>query len=181
MRKIYLITLSFFLLCLSVKGADYSKQEKIIDSMLFYKINKHRIENYVKKLTFFSYADSLTKSHNKYMISCGCLSHLEIINGDSIFPSKRLGHPELYSVENVVAGNFFQTIVVFGVLFDEQNKIEKFDYPAMDGMAQRLFEEWKLSIMHNENMLNRNVHKGAVSIKMDSNKEIVVADFIAFE
>jgi len=175
--KILSVFVLLFLFLLS-SAQDSKKQEKLIDSIFLNKINQYRIEHGAPKIVFDKTADSLAKSHNKYMLSTESITHLEIQEKDTLLPGKRIGLTS-YNVENVEGGELCKKIVIANVLYDTKSQITNDN--LINYLVNTLFDGWKESQLHNKNLLDKKIHKGAVSVKFDLLKYFYVADFIAFD
>ena len=152
-------------------------EEKIIDSIFLSKINQYRAENGLQRIVFYTKADSLSNSHNQYMLNSNRITHLEIIGKDTIQPIKRLIDP---GIENVAGGGLCEKLSINKVLYNTESEINKSNKILNDFFVTLVMEEWENSPLHNKNLLDKNIHKGAVSIKFDFNKLKFVADFIAY-
>jgi len=173
------MVLTFILILFSINswGQNLSKDEKIIDSILLSKINQYRAENHLQRIVFYTKADSLSKSHNQYMIDSNTKNHLEIFGKDTIRPEKRIGAP---GIENIISGGLCENISINRNIYETKSELQKSNKILNDFFASLVIDEWKNSSLHNKNMLDKNIQKGAVSIKFDFNKSKFVADFIAY-
>lgn len=178
MKLLSVFILLFF--CLFSPAQDLTKQEKLIDSIFLNKINQYRNEHGVQKIVFYQKADSLAKSHNKYMLSSENITHLEVYGKDTLFPGKRIGLTS-YNVENVEGGDLCKKIVISNIIYDTKTQLKNENSNLINYLVNTLFVGWKESQLHNKNLLDKNIHKGAVSVKFDFDKSFYVADFIAFD
>ena len=179
MKAIFLLIFSFF--SLKIAAQDLSGEEKIIDSMLLSKINQYRKENGLEKIIFSPKADSLSKFHDNYMINSNYVGHVEILGKDTIQPGTRINNENKYAIENVSGGRLCEKTSINGVLYETVKQIKQSNKYLNDFISNLILSDWKSSKLHNKNILNNKIHKGAVSIKFDFEKSVFVADFIAYQ
>jgi uncharacterized protein YkwD len=181
MKKLLTILFVLSLNYAKAQSIDLSNQEKTIDSLIFDEINQYRIKNNIPKLAYSQAASCLSESHNNFMIKCNCITHIEIINNDTVCPKQRLEVLKSYNVENVELLGFVDKDVVEGKLINQHEILIKSDINFMKSLAILFVEEWKSSELHNKNLLDRKIKNGAAKIKISLEKEAISVNFIAFE
>ena len=182
MKQLILILLSFLSFNLNAQKIDFSQQEKIIDSIFFNKINIYRAENGVPPILRFSFVDSLCNKHNIYQLKCQCATHSEFdsLSLDTVSGYKRLELINLIGVENSLKGDFIDKFVESGILHYQYKDIKYLNQAAIYHLISSMMLSWVQSPIHNSNLLKKDLTFGGISVKLDTEKEIMVADFMAF-
>ena len=124
----------FIILLLTITKTIFSQNS--VEILILDKINEYRIENGVSELIWCKDSYNAAKKHNNYLIKNKLITHREKSNTPTI--SSRL---EYYGVEWYSCGE--NCTSTFYDLKDNDEQI-----------AQSIFNSWRDSKSHNENMLS---------------------------
>ena len=163
--------------------SEFSIAEKNIDSVLFLQINAYRVLSGQNQLIRVELLDSLCNQHNIYQLKCNCLTHTENLGTDSLIsPEKRLKSVSttLSGVENVLKGDFIDKMVISGELHYTYKEIRNSEPNMIYYLASQMLASWISSPKHNDNLLRKDLQIGGISVRFDSKKQIMVADYMAF-
>ena len=114
------------------------------------------------------------------MLESNKITHVEIIGKDTIKPNQRISDSNRFGLENVAGGGIPEKILIEKSVYQVQKELNESNKLVIDFFINLTMEEWENSPLHNKNLLDKNINKGAVSIKFDFKKSKFVADFIAY-
>ena len=174
------LVLTLVLIAISTISWAQTGQEKVVDSIFLSRINQYRAQHGLHNISFCDKADSLSRSHNKYMLESNKITHVEIIGKDTIKPNQRISDSNRFGLENVAGGGIPEKILIEKSVYQVQKELNESNKLVIDFFINLTMEEWENSPLHNKNLLDKNINKGAVSIKFDFKKSKFVADFIAY-
>ena len=130
-----------------------------LDSLLFEKINNYRITNGLNEIFWDSNVYNASNHHSKY---------LKILNADSL--KTIISHSEKIDVNNfdelLSVYDRFDKYIGKKYKYISENiasTLKKENFP-IDNLVDIIFNQWKMSIKHNEILLNPYMKFGACSI-----------------
>ena len=140
--------------------SSYTLNQKIINE-----INKYRLENGLKELTYDVRADSSAKYHSTYLAKLGMVCHLEDIEID--------GSNLLHDIDDRMAKYGVTKYWVIGEnvagVFDTSNL-------CIDTLVHKVIQGWKDSPGHNKIMLNKDITKIGVNYTQGTHKSYFYED-----